>query len=159
MAQNKDWGPLMWYVLHTCAEQLGKPRHPVNQTDEVNTLLLLLKSVELAMPCAMCRQHYHEWLKKHPVSQFSTLRGEELRNRVRKWLFDLHEDVNKRREIQSSITIEQLPSFYVLGQFQENIEKLVQLLKLSVQAGRVTMEGTYTFRKHLHYFRKITDSI
>ncbi len=160
MAQNKEWGPLFWAVLHTAAEQLGKPRAPINQTDEVNTWMLLLKSVEGAMPCQMCRDHYHTWLGSHPVSAFTSLRGQTLREAARKWLYELHEDVNRRREVVSGISIEQLPSLYgSLSGFQGKVEALVAALKLGVQYGRVKMEGTYSFRKHLHYFRKITDSI
>lgn len=160
MAQNKEWGPVFWSVLHTAAEQLGKPRAPINQTDEVNTWILLLKSVEGAMPCQMCREHYHSWLAKRPVAAFTGLRGLPLREAARKWLYELHEDVNKRREVESGIEIEQLSSLYSsLDGFQKKIEALVAALKLGVQYGRVGMEGTYTFRKHLHYFRKITDSI
>ncbi len=160
MAQNKEWGPLFWGVLHTAAEQLGKPRAPINQIDEVNTWILLLKSVEVAMPCQMCREHYHGWLASHPAAAFSPLRGIPLREAARKWLYDLHEDVNRRREVVSGISMEQLPLLYgSLDGFQKKVEALVGALKLGVQYGRVMMEGTYTFRKHLHYFRKITDSI
>ncbi len=160
MAQNKEWGPIFWSVLHTLAEQLGKPRAPINQTDEVNTWILLLKSVEVAMPCQMCREHYHAWLGKHPVTVFTSLRGMPLREAARKWLYDLHEDVNQRRQVESGIGIDQLPLLYSsLQGFQQKVEALVSALKLGVQYGRVKMEGTYTFRKHLHYLRKITDSI
>jgi hypothetical protein len=160
MAQNKEWGPLFWAVLHTAAEQLGKPRAPINQTDEVNTWMLLLKSVEGAMPCQMCREHYHNWISKHPIAVFTPLRGMALRETARKWLYDLHEEVNLRREVTSGITIEQLPILYgSLNGFQGKVEALVGALKVGVQYGRVKMEATYTFRKHLHYFRKITDSI
>ncbi len=160
MTQNKEWGPLFWRVLHISAEQLGKPRAPINQIDEVNTWILLLKSVEGAMPCQMCREHYHAWLAKRPVNIFTNLRGIPLREAARKWVYDLHEDVNLRREVVSGIGIEELPALYSsLTEFQRKIEELVGALKIGVQYGRVKMEGTYTFRKHLHYFRKITDSI
>lgn len=153
------WGPPFWYVLHTSAEQLGKSKLAIVQTDEVNRWILLLKSVEGALPCDMCRKHYKAWLAAHPVVQFQGLKGEALRLRAREWLWRLHEDVNQRKGVVSGITMEMLPGMYTLTNYQARVEELVKCLKEGVLLGRAQAEATFTFRKHLHYLRKLTDSI
>ena len=155
-----SWGPVLWSILHTSAEHLGKPMHPLIQTDETNRWVFLLKSVEEAMPCKLCRKHYGEWLKQHPLSQFSALRGPALRERARKWLYDLHENVNKSNTVVSGITLEALPEMYKsLAGYQAQIELFVKLSKESVQQGLVKAEGPWQFRNHLHYLRKLTGTI
>lgn len=153
------WGPPFWYILHTSAEQLGKSSLALVQTDEVNRWILLLKSVEGALPCAMCRDHYKKWLSSHPVSQFQTLRGDVLRVRAREWLWNLHENINQRKGVSSGVTLEMIPGMYTLTDYQKRVEELVKCLKEGVMLGRAQAEATFTFRKHLHYLRKLTGSI
>jgi hypothetical protein len=116
--------------------------------------------VENAMPCALCRAHYKEWLVKNPVTQFTTLRGLPLRERARKWLYDLHENVNVGKSIVSGITIEQIPEMYAsLRGYQEAVDKFIAITKDSIQYGHVKADGLWQFRNNLHYLRKITDMI
>lgn len=154
------WGPLLWRILHTAAEHLGKPRPPLMQTDEVNRWMFVLKSVENTMPCAICRGHYKEWLVKSPVAQFTTLRGLPLRERARKWLYDLHENVNAGRQVAPGITLDQLPEMYgSLKGYQEVVDKFIAFTKDSIQYGHVKADGLWQFRNNLHYLRKIADMI
>lgn len=154
------WGPLLWTILHTAAEHLGNPRPALMQTDEVNRWIFLLKAVENAMPCPICRGHYKEWLKKNPVTQFTTLRGVALRDRARRWLYDLHEEVNAGKKIVSGITLDALPGMYTtLKTYQETVDKFIAITKESIQYGHVKADGLWQFRSNLHYLRKITDTI
>lgn len=154
------WGPLLWSILHTAAEHLGKPRHPLLQTDETNRWIFFLKAVEGVMPCKLCRKHYAEWLKQSPISQFTLLRGVDLRDRARMWLYTLHEKVNTGKGVQSQITPEMLPSMYTtLANYQQHIEEFIELTKDSIQTGLLKADETRQFRTHLQYLRKITDTI
>lgn len=154
------WGPVLWSILHTAAEHLGAVRHPLIQTDETNRWIFLLKSLEDAMPCKLCRKHYGEWIKHNPISQFTPLRGEALRERARKWVYELHENVNRSRNVTSGILLENIPTMYgSLENYQLHIEQFVALSKEAVQQGLVKAEGTWQFRNHLHYLRKLTETI
>lgn len=154
------WGPVLWSILHTAAEHLGAVRHPLIQTDEMHRWVFLLKAVEEAMPCKLCRKHYGEWLKQNPLSQFTPLRGAALRERARKWLYELHENVNRSRNIESGIRLENLPDLYFsLTNYQGQIDTFITLSKEAVQQGLVKVEGTWQFRNHLHYLRKLTETI
>jgi hypothetical protein len=152
------WGPSLWRLLHTAAEHLGKPRPALLQTDEVNRWIFVLKAVENSMPCALCRAHYKSWLAKNPVTQFTKLRGQELRERARLWLYNLHEDVNHGRKVVSGISLEMMPQLYSsLAGYQETLDTFVAITRDSVQHGFVKTEGLHQFRTNLHYLRKISD--
>lgn len=155
-----SWGPVLWSILHTSAEHLGKPRPPLLETDEVNRWMFLLKSVEGVMPCNLCRKHYDEWLKKHPVAQFTALRGTALREHARQWLYSLHENVNIGKNIQSGIKIDDIPSMYsTLTRYHTDIDRFIELTRENVQNGLLKAEATRVFRSHLQYLRKISDTI
>jgi hypothetical protein len=51
------------------------------------------------MPCPQCQKHYREWLRKHPSAQFQNLEGTTLRDVARKWLWELHNEVNQRNGV------------------------------------------------------------
>lgn len=155
-----SWGPLLWRILHTSAEHLGKNRPALLQTDEANRWMFLLKGVEGVMPCKLCRKHYAEWLKRSPISQFTTLRGNELRERARKWLYTLHEEVNTGKGVQSGIALDTLPSMYTtLAPYQNTIDAFFELTKGSMQNGLLKAEDTRQFKIHLQYLRKISDTM
>jgi hypothetical protein len=155
-----SWGPLLWSILHTAAEHLGKARPALLQTDETNRWMFFLKSVEAVMPCKVCRKHYEEWLKTSPISQFTLLRGAELRERSRKWLYTLHEKVNAGKGVQSGISLEDLPTMYTsLANYQSQIDSFYKLIKDNIQNGLLKAEETRKFISHFQYLRKITDTI
>ena len=154
------WGPLLWLILHTAAEHLGKERPPINQVDEVQRWILVLKAVEGTMPCEKCRKHYAAWLKRRPVAVFTPLRGAALRSEARKWLYDLHEEVNRENGVTPNITLEALPSMYGnLEPYRKTIDTFIETTKEAVQMGRLKVTDTFVFRNHLHYLRKLTDSM
>ena len=160
MDRPQIWGPVLWSVLHTSAEHLGKPQPSIIQKDEVVKWILLLKSVEFILPCSVCKMHYHEWILKHPIIQFDTLCGMELRERARLWLYKLHENVNGDKGVESGIALEDIPGRYgSLVTYKENVEKLLGLLKANIQTGKLKAEATWAFRSNLQYLRKLSGSI
>jgi hypothetical protein len=157
MDAPRVWGPVLWKILHTSAENLGKKAHPIIQTDEVTKWMIFLKQVEFILPCALCRTHYKEWMKKHPILQFAPLRGEELRDRARLWLFKLHENINAEKGLENPIGLEDLPRIYgPLTTFQSDIERLISLLKENIQTGKLSVEAVWDFRKNFVYLRKLS---
>lgn len=70
------WGPPLWKAMHTAAE-FGLP---IN--DKWLSFFVALRPV---IPCPDCQQHFSAWWRKN---QFI--------NDPRMWLFNLHNDVNRR---------------------------------------------------------------
>ena len=64
-------------MLHTIAAAASQP---AVQTAWVS----IPAALDGALPCPLCEQHYHTWLKTHPVGDAAT------------WLLALHNAVNAR---------------------------------------------------------------
>lgn len=101
MVQNSDWGPSLWKILHISAEKVGRQPTGMLSTDELRAWQQLLRVTEGIMPCALCRKHYGEWRKAHSIEGLAAWRGEQLRSESRKWLWELHDAVNRRKAIES----------------------------------------------------------
>ena len=90
------WGPSLWHTLHTISFN-----YPVKPTKEqkkhYKALILNLKHV---MPCKYCRINLRKNLKAHPLRQC------DLKNRDKfsRWVYGLHEHVNKMLGKKSGLT-------------------------------------------------------
>ena len=109
--QNSVWGPPMWRSLHTLAEKLGRQTKPLLEVDEVRCWVQMLRALGGAMPCALCRDHYQAGRKRNPIEDFMPLRKTALREAARKWLWALHEEVNRGRNINGP-PLDQMEAMY-----------------------------------------------
>lgn len=90
------WGPAMWHYLHTMSFN-----YPVNPTpdDKKNykDFILNLKNV---LPCKYCRINLKNNLKKKPIQMCDM----ENRNTFSRYVYDLHETVNKMLHKKSNLS-------------------------------------------------------
>jgi len=93
---TKVWGPCMWFFLHTISFN-----YPVNPTEEdkknYRNFILDLKHV---LPCKYCRINFKKNLKKNPL----TMKNMKNRETFSKYIYYLHEDVNKMLHKKSNLT-------------------------------------------------------
>ena len=90
------WGPGLWFFLHTIS--FNYPHHPTaEQKKHYRDFILQLKYI---LPCRYCRDNLKKNLKKLP------LRNKNLKNReaFSRWLYKLHELVNKMLGKKSGLT-------------------------------------------------------
>ncbi len=151
----REWGPPLWNILHSLTESLGNQKNTIISTDEAHEMIFLLRDVEKIMPCALCRNHYNAWRKQHPLEKLAPLRGPALRDAVRKWLYDLHENVNKDRKIESGITLDQIPTIYKPIDIRTEWAKFFELMKRSTEVGLVSQSVLENFHRHLGILRKL----
>ena len=128
MVQNSEWGPPLWRALHTLAERIGRQSSPLLAADEGRAWIHVLRGVELIMPCPMCRKHFREWRIANPIDVL--MGGGSLASRM--WLWNLHEDVNGRREVPAGgrVAFEDLERVY--GQAARRREDLQQDIDILV---------------------------
>lgn len=151
----REWGPPLWRLLHGITESLGNQKNSLMATDEAHEIVFLLRDVEKIMPCALCRNHYNAWRKSHPLEQIAQLRGPALRDAVRTWLFELHENVNQDRKISSGITLDQIPALYKGVDIRTEWAKFFELIKASTEIGLVSQTILQNFHRHLGVLRKL----
>ena len=90
------WGPSLWHFLHVMS--FNYPVKPTKQEKKhYRNFILSLRHV---MPCKYCRINLRKNLKAHPLRQC------DLRNRdtFSKWVYGLHEHVNKMLGKKSGLT-------------------------------------------------------
>lgn len=151
----REWGNPLWKILHSLTESLGNQQNTILAGDEAHEMVFLLRDLEKVMPCQLCRQHYNVWRKEHPLEKLAVLRGPALRDAVRKWLFDLHETVNRDRKINSGITLEQIPQLYKNIDIRTEWGKFFDLMKGSTEVGLVSQIVLQNFHRHLGILRKL----
>jgi len=83
-----EMGPHMWatmhYAVHQCPDSQFATCAPA--------LLSMIRSYEIFMPCADCKNHYAALLRLHPPEQAAALG----RDALARWTVDAHNSVNAR---------------------------------------------------------------
>jgi hypothetical protein len=81
------WGPPMWHVLHTISFN-----YPINPSDKQKKhYYKFYANIENILPCGKCRTNLKNNLKKNPL----TMKTMASRDTLSKWVYDLHELINK----------------------------------------------------------------
>jgi hypothetical protein len=82
------FGPSTWRTLHAIAwNYAADPDAPTEE--EQKDIIDFLRLFEKLLPCPSCRVHYGAYMLREPIDASS-------RAALTRWLFELHNDVNKR---------------------------------------------------------------
>lgn len=121
------WGPSMWHYLHTMSFN-----YPVNPTEEdkehYSDFILSLQHV---LPCGKCRKNLCKNFKKLPLKKEHM----ESRESFSRYVYKLHEVVNKMLKKKSGLTYDEVRDRYEhfrarcaksISEMKEDIEKLKQ---------------------------------
>ena len=98
------WGPALWHSLHVISFN-----YPIKPTKEqMKDYYNYFKSLGNILPCKYCRDNFKENLKKIP------LKASVFKNRtsLSKWVYKLHEMVNKNLGKKSGLTYDMVRERY-----------------------------------------------
>ena len=98
------WGPALWHSLHTMS--FNYPVKPTKeQKEHYYNFFIQLQHV---LPCKYCRDNYTKNLEKLPLN------NSKLKNRdtFSRWLYEMHELINKNLDKQSNLTYENVRDRY-----------------------------------------------
>lgn len=98
------WGPPMWHILHTIS--FNYPVEPTEK-DKIN-YYNFYKNLKNILPCRYCRENLKKNLKKLPLNK-AVFKN---RGTLSKWVYDLHEAVNKMLGKSSNLTYEMVRDRY-----------------------------------------------
>lgn len=101
---TKVWGPSLWHYLHTMS--FNYPIKP-NKCDK-RYYKRFMHSLKFVLPCRYCRENYKKNLKALPLTQdvFKS------RHSFSKYVYRLHEHVNKMLGKTSNLTYKQVRDRY-----------------------------------------------
>jgi len=115
------WGPSMWHVLHTISFN-----YPVEPCPEVKKqyrdFVLSLKQV---LPCGKCRANLTNNLKKMPL----TMKVMKNRDTFSRYIYDLHEVVNKMLKKESGLSYDDVRERYENFRARCTVKLPVELVK------------------------------
>jgi hypothetical protein len=90
------WGPVQWHMLHTISFN-----YPVNPTEEQKTQYRdYILSLQHILPCGACRKNLTTNLRHLPL----TMDAMKSRNTFSRYIYELHELVNKMLKKPSNLT-------------------------------------------------------
>ena len=98
------WGPPLWHTLHTIS--FNYPVKPTKEQKE--NYYNYFNSLKFVLPCRYCRDNYAENMK---VLKFSKTTFKN-RESLSKYVYNLHELVNKNLGKSSKLTYEQVRDRY-----------------------------------------------
>lgn len=98
------WGPSQWHVLHTMS--FNYPVTPTSK-DKRNYRNYIL-SLQNVLPCGKCRDNLRKNFKKLPLM----IKHMKSRHTFSKYIYDLHELVNKMLGKKSGLSYEQVRNTY-----------------------------------------------
>lgn len=103
---TKIWGKHLWEALH--AITFG---YPINPTEEQkDNYYNYFKLTSEVLPCIYCRKSYKTFIEEGNTK----LVRESFKNRqtLTKWLYDLHEEVNKKLGVTYGVTYDDVVNRY-----------------------------------------------
>jgi hypothetical protein len=112
------WGPALWHYLHTMSFN-----YPVNPTPEQKMYYrTMIETLQYTLPCGACRENLKKNLAECKITDHV------LKNRANfsRWMYRLHEKVNKMLGKQSGLTYEMVRERYEHFRARCNKEKLVE---------------------------------
>jgi len=141
--EAKEWGPVLWTLLHGIAERVGSCSFPQYQADERRSLANLFVKVGKMIPCPSCKEHYEVFLKENPVTiPLKTLPYQELRAFVRDWFWRLHHMVNESKGLESP-PLDTLPALYGKADLRMAIAQLKSPMQRAIKiAGKMFIAFT-----------------
>ena len=81
------WGPSLWHTLHTIS--FNYPVKPTSQ-DKKNYKRFIM-DLRYVLPCKYCRMNFKRNIKEVPLNE----KALKNRNNFSRWMFNLHEHINK----------------------------------------------------------------
>ena len=93
---TKIWGPLAWTFLHTISFN-----YPVNPTlEDKKHYMDYVLNLQYVLPCKYCRMNLSNNFKKKPIQMCHMAN----RDTFSRYIYDLHETVNKMLHKKSNLT-------------------------------------------------------
>jgi hypothetical protein len=149
--QNHEWGPLLWWILHTLAEKAGRQTDPLLQADEGRAWPLFVKELPGMLPCPYCRDHLQDYLRATPFALPTDPAA--WRAYVPTFFYELHEAVNARLDKPSFPRADLTETYKNPSAFKEKLTALQSVEERAIKQQGVTLFAWRAWLKQLTLLR------
>jgi hypothetical protein len=104
------------------------------------------------LPCPDCREHFASWINGHPIKPFLAVPYSEKGEWIRRWLYDLHSDVNRRLS-KTNLAYDELVITYRNVNVPETLKKLDPLTLSAMKLGGASILKYKEWLKQLGMLR------
>jgi hypothetical protein len=151
--QNEEWGPLIWWIVHTLAEKAGRQGNPITLGDEVRAWPLFVKTLVTVIPCPYCKEHFQEYLQSHPFELPPDYT--EWKMFIPLYFYAFHEAVNKRLG-KPSFPFSQLSTTYnQTGRLKDVMNSLEKIMERAIKMGGVSLLAWKAWLKQYGMLRAV----
>jgi len=114
MADPKEWGPLLWKIIHTCCENLGKQTKQILQTDEKMYFIMFQRKLANIIPCKLCKVHYIQYMKNiKDINNYN-----DFKTYGKEYYYNLHKEINEEKQI-TTINYDDLQNIYGIIKYND----------------------------------------
>jgi hypothetical protein len=99
MPSMMEWGPPLWFSLHTIASTYPD----VPSEDRRQSIVNMMDGLSKNMPCGICGAHLQDYLSRIPIYPST-----ESKAALEEYIYNLHEDVNERNGKARMHTLEEV---------------------------------------------------
>lgn len=92
-----EWGPIVWRYLHCLIEKIGFSNNPLVDNDQAGFMETLIGTLHQIIPCPECQTHASAYIAGNPLPTLRGLKGNELRDILRLWLFNFHNHIRNSK--------------------------------------------------------------
>lgn len=152
LPQDNEWAPKTWLILHTLSLKAGRQTNPLFQRDEMLAWENVLKKTGSMLPCSECKGHYIVWVqeRKAELNEFPKLSYGVQTEFVRRWFFNLHNDINLRQG-KPVLSYDAFLTMYPQVLLLPKVEELSLIIKsYSRVSGYIASPSAYAeWKKHI----------
>ena len=145
-----QWGPSLWKVIHTLAEQSGCAEHEEESLAWWNMIRLLPR----IMPCLRCSLHFQEWISTHNVHGILEKQGAEKREGLRRWFFDCHNRVNAQNN-KAHLEVEKLSELYSQTNLNEVLKSLFEIFRQAQEKNIIQFTDVFRWKCAIATLRRL----
>ncbi len=147
------WGPLFWKLFHSLAEYSGCFKDVVRNDDEFMAWTQIMKYQTEVMPCALCCNHFKEYIRKQPFVTMKPLRGLDRKSFLRQWVYNIHCEVNNRKKVPNSVSYEMLEGMYKGQKIGDIVKQLELVLDYAVEKKQVQFTSVIQWKNNIAKLR------
>ena len=150
MADPKEWGPLLWKIIHTTCIHLGNSSHSMLQQDELTYFKAFQRKLYYILPCKVCRDHYKQYMM-----HIKDVPYDALKVYATNYFYELHNKVNSYNNKALYVKEDLISYNCSKDTYNKNIHELNKLYSKYTNLQYISYDELKDFNRILTILRRL----